>query len=106
MVARATWPAVTPELAWGTVGRLAARFGFAPRPTQTVYEFAGALGDAVPVARSDLETVARAKVEVVYGRTRFSKDRMRIIREATATARGASCGCSSAADEGRERIRP
>jgi transglutaminase-like putative cysteine protease len=73
---------VTPDLAWRTIGRLAGRFGFAPRPTQTVYEFAGSLGEVIPVAREDLQTVARAKVEVVYGRTTLSKDRMRTLREA------------------------
>src|SRR6185369_10588659 len=31
--------------AYGMVTRLATRFGFGPRPTQTVYEYAGSLGD-------------------------------------------------------------
>ena len=43
-------------------------FGFGPRPTQTVYEYAGALGDVLPDARPELQTVARAKVESSYGR--------------------------------------
>ena len=46
------------------LGRLAARFGMGPRPEQTVYEYAAALADVVPPVRSDLSTVARAKVEV------------------------------------------
>ena len=37
-----------PDKAWGSMARLAARFGLGPRPSQTVYEYAGALGDAVP----------------------------------------------------------
>jgi hypothetical protein len=73
---------VTPDLAWKTIGRLAGRFGFAPRPTQTVYEFAGSLGEVIPIARDDLQTVAKAKVEVVYGRSTLSKDRLRVLREA------------------------
>jgi hypothetical protein len=73
---------VTPDLAWRTIGRIAGRFGFAPRPTQTVYEFAGTLGDVIPIARDDLQTVAHAKVEVVYARSTLTKDRMRVLREA------------------------
>ena len=44
--------------------RIAPRFGFGPRPTQTVYEYATALGDVLPDVRPELQTVARAKVEV------------------------------------------
>lgn len=73
---------VTPESAWRTVGRIAARLGFAPRPTQTVYEYAGTLGELVPLARPDLETVAKAKVEVAYGRSELTGDRLRVLREA------------------------
>jgi transglutaminase-like putative cysteine protease len=73
---------VTPDSAWGTVGKLAARFGFAPRPTQTVYEYASTLGTVVPVAKADLETVARAKVETAYARKHLSHERLRGLREA------------------------
>jgi len=73
---------VTPDSAWGTVGRLAARFGFGPRPTQTVYEYASTLGAAVPIAKVDLETVARAKVETAYARKHLSNDRLRGLRDA------------------------
>ena len=37
---------VTPDAAWSSMSRAAGRFGFGPRPTQTVYEYATALGDA------------------------------------------------------------
>jgi transglutaminase-like putative cysteine protease len=67
---------------YGSVTRLAARLGFAPRPNQTVYEFAGALGDVLPTVRPELETVARAKVEVAYGGQVLSDDRIRALREA------------------------
>ena len=50
------------------MARWAARLGLAPRPSQTVYEYAGTLGDVLPDVRPDLETVARAKVEIAYGR--------------------------------------
>jgi len=73
---------ISAEGTYGSVTRLAARFGFAPRPNQTVYEFAGALGDVLPTVRPELETVARAKVEVAYGGRVLSDDRMRALREA------------------------
>jgi len=73
---------ISAEGTYGSVTRLAARFGFAPRPNQTVYEFAGALGDVLPTVRPELETVARAKVEVAYGGLVLSDDRMRALREA------------------------
>jgi transglutaminase-like putative cysteine protease len=71
-----------PDQAWGGLGRLAARFGIGPRPAQTVYEYAGMLGDAVPAVRAELSTVARAKVEVAYGRQELGLDRMRSVAEA------------------------
>jgi len=71
-----------PDQAWGSLARLAARIGLGPRPSQTVYEYAGALGDAVPEARLELTTIARAKVEVAYGRADLGSDRMKRIAEA------------------------
>jgi transglutaminase-like putative cysteine protease len=71
-----------PDDAWRGIGRLAGRFGFGPRPTQTVYEYAGALGEVLPASRPELQTVARAKVEVAYGRTVLSEARLRALRDA------------------------
>jgi transglutaminase-like putative cysteine protease len=71
-----------PDQAWGSLGRLAARFGLGPRPSQTVYEYAGALGDAVPTARVELTTIARAKVEVAYGHRDLGGDHLKRIAEA------------------------
>ena len=71
-----------PDKAWGSLSRLATRFGLGPSPAQTVYEYAGALGDAVPAARVELTTIARAKVEVAYGRRDLGNDRLRRIAEA------------------------
>ena len=74
--------ATSADRAYGTVARLAARFGFAPRPTETVYEYAGALGDVLPTAKPELETVARAKVETAYGRQILGEDRLASLRAA------------------------
>lgn len=71
-----------PDRAWGSVSRWAARLGFAPRASQTVYEFAGALGDTLPIVRPELSTVANAKVEVSYGRRSLGDDRLRAVAEA------------------------
>jgi transglutaminase-like putative cysteine protease len=71
-----------PDTAWGGLGSLAARFGFGPRPAQTVYEYAGSLGEVVPTARVEVGTVARAKVEVAYGHHELSPERLRSVGEA------------------------
>ena len=71
-----------PNQAWGALARFAGRFGFGPRPAQTVFEYAGALGDQIPAARHELTIVARAKVEVAYGRRQLTDDRLRGIGEA------------------------
>jgi transglutaminase-like putative cysteine protease len=81
-----------PDQAWGSLGRLAARIGLGPRASQTVYEYAGALGDAVPDARLELTTIARAKVEVAYGRRDLGNDRLRRIAEAYQRLRFALLG--------------
>ena len=62
--------------------RIASRFGFGPRPTQTVYEYATALGEVLPDARPELQTVARAKVESAYGREILGDDRLASLRAA------------------------
>ena len=73
---------VSAEGTYGSVTRLASRLGFAPRPNQTVYEYAGALADVLPGVRPELETVARAKVEVAYGGRVLGDDSIRALREA------------------------
>lgn len=70
---------VGPEAAWSSVSRAAATFGFAPRPTQTVYEYAASLGELVPVARPDIAIVADAKVETAYARAEISPERERAV---------------------------
>ncbi len=73
---------VSAESAYGSVARLATRLGFAPRPEQTVYEYAGALGEELPTVRPELETVARAKVEVAYGGRVLGEERIVALRHA------------------------
>ena len=70
------------DRAYGTVARLAGRFGFGPRPTETVFEFAGALGEVLPAARPELHTVAQAKVETAYGRQVLGEDRLVALQSA------------------------
>jgi transglutaminase-like putative cysteine protease len=73
---------ISPDDAYGSISRLAKRLGFGPRPTQTVYEYAGALADELPMVRPELETVARAKVEVAYGARSLPDERMAALRHA------------------------
>jgi transglutaminase-like putative cysteine protease len=71
-----------PDRVYGGVVGLARRLGFGPRPNQTVYEYAGDLGNILPAARPDLQTVARAKVEVAYGRQTLSPARIDALARA------------------------
>jgi hypothetical protein len=71
-----------PEQAWRALVGLARRLGFGPRPAQTVYEYAGMLGEAMPAAKPELQTVAQAKVEVAYGHQSLAADRLRAVSDA------------------------
>jgi transglutaminase-like putative cysteine protease len=71
-----------PDAVWSSLGRLAGRFGWAPTPTQTPFEYAQALGDVLPVARPELHVVANAKVEAAYGRHVLDERRIAALREA------------------------
>ncbi len=73
--------AMTPDGVYGSVAGLARRFGFGPRPTETAFEYATALGDILPGVRPELQTVATAKVEVAYGRRQLDDDRLRALRD-------------------------
>lgn len=72
----------SPDGAYGTVTRIASRFGFGPRPAETVYEYATSLGQILPDARPELQTVARAKVESTYARQVLGEDRLASLRAA------------------------
>ena len=73
---------INPDRAWQSMAKAAGRFGFAPRPNQTIYEYASSLGELVPVAKADLATVADAKVETAYARVRLGGDRMTEVGDA------------------------
>jgi hypothetical protein len=73
--------ATTPDGVYASVAALARRFGFGPRPTQTAFEYATALGDVLPGVRPELQTVATAKVEVSYGRRELGDDRIKALRD-------------------------
>ena len=74
---------LSPDSAWRSMSGTASRLGFAPRPTQTVYEYAAALGELVPVAESDLQLVAEAKVETAYAHRPIEESRLHEVRSAT-----------------------
>ena len=71
---------VQPDAVYTSIARLAARVGFGPRPTETVYEYTAALAQAMPMVRPELTLVANAKVEVAYGRQTLEHDRLRALR--------------------------
>jgi hypothetical protein len=71
-----------PEAIYRGLAGFAGRLGFAQLPTQTTYEYAGALGDLVPAAREELQLVARAKVEVTYGQRAMAGDGLVVLHAA------------------------
>ena len=75
-------PMQTPEVVFGGMARLAARFGYGQRPTQTAYEYADALGEVIPAARDELALVARVKVETQYARRTPAPDVLLAVRHA------------------------
>ena len=78
---------ISADGAYGSVTRIASRFGFGPRPAQTVYEYATSLGDVLPDVRPELQTVARAKVESTYAREILGDARMASLRSAQSRLR-------------------
>jgi hypothetical protein len=83
---------VEPDSVYRSLVRLARRLGFAPRPSQTIFEYTGALGEILPAARPDLLNVADAKVEVAYGRRELGPERLRSLRDAQRRLRVAMLG--------------
>lgn len=61
-------PSPEPDLAYRGMVRLAGRFGYGPKPTQTAYEYAGSLSEILPRVRTELAVVAHAKVQTTYAR--------------------------------------
>jgi len=56
------------QMTYDSVARIATRFGYAPVPSQTAYEYADRLALVVPSVSDELRVVATAKVESVYAR--------------------------------------
>ncbi|MDP9251842.1 MAG: transglutaminaseTgpA domain-containing protein [Chloroflexota bacterium] len=54
------------DSAWGKARLLASYAGFAVDPSQTTYEYAAMLGEAVPDARSPIQDIAEARVHDRY----------------------------------------
>jgi hypothetical protein len=54
------------DSAWGKARLLASYAGFAAHPSQTTYEYAAMLGEAVPEARSPIQDIAEARVNDRY----------------------------------------
>jgi transglutaminase-like putative cysteine protease len=71
-----------PEIVFRRVVWLASRLGYKPRPTQTVYEYAGMLARVVPTARDSLGIVATATVEVQYGKRQLSGAQLTVLSRA------------------------
>jgi len=94
-----------PDRVYGGIVGLARRLGFGPRPNQTVYEYAGGLGDILPSARPDLHTVAVAKVEVAYGRRTLEPDRLDALHRAQRPLRIVLLGLVFRRSERRARRR-
>ena len=80
-------PVLSGTQTFDRVARLAARMGYAPRPSQTAYEYAGTLSDVVPAIRQELHVVAQAKVESTYARREPSISAVRAIADAYARIR-------------------
>ncbi len=74
---------VSPDRAWQSMSGVARRLGFGPKANQTVYEYASALAELVPVASNDLSTVAEAKVETSYARASLGDERLMAVRQAS-----------------------
>jgi transglutaminase-like putative cysteine protease len=71
-----------PDTVYRRIVWLATRLGFKPRPTQTVYEYAGMLARIVPTARDSLGVVATATVEVQYGKRQMSTAQLTVLARA------------------------
>jgi transglutaminase-like putative cysteine protease len=56
----------TVDSAWGKARLLASYAGYAADPSQTTYEYATMLGDAVPDAKSPIQDIAEARVHDRY----------------------------------------
>ncbi len=72
----------SPEAAYSGVTRIAARFGYGPRPSQTPFEYGRMLGEALPRAAPDVDYVVTARVEHLYGRREVEPTGLAALRQA------------------------
>ena len=82
-------PAGDDSLAYRGIVSLATRLGHGPHPSQTEYEYASSLSDAIPTVRDELYVVADARVETAYGQRRLDAERRGLLRQAYARIRTA-----------------
>jgi len=69
------------QVTYDSVARMASRLGYGPLPSQTAYEYASRLSVVVPAVREELQMVATAKVEALYGKRQPSEElRQRLLR--------------------------
>lgn len=77
------------SLAYRGIVSLATRLGYGPRPSQTEYEYARTLSEAIPTVRDDLYVVTDAQVQSTYGERELGQDRRTMLRSAYARIRTA-----------------
>ena len=77
------------SLAYRGIVSLATRLGYGPHPSQTEYEYAGTLSDAIPTVRDDLFVVTDAQVQTTYGARDLDDARRGLLRGAYARIRTA-----------------
>ena len=82
-------PAGDSGLAYRGIVSLATRLGYGPHPSQTEYEYAGTLSEAIPSVRDDLYLVADARVETAYGQRSLDRERRGLLRRAYSRIRTA-----------------
>ena len=82
-------PRAEGALAFRGIVSLATRLGYGPHPSQTEYEYAGSLSEAIPNVRDDLYLVADARVESAYGQREIKEARRAGLRRAYARIRTA-----------------
>lgn len=76
-------------LAYRGIVAFATRLGYGPHPSQTEYEYAGTLAQAMPSVRGELYVVADAQVETTYGQRHLDDQRRGLLRRAYSRIRTA-----------------
>ena len=77
------------SLAYRGIVSLATRLGYGPHPSQTEFEYAGTLSEAIPTVRDDLFVVTDAQVQTTYGARNLDDERRGLLRGAYARIRTA-----------------